>query len=288
MQLRTILCPIDFSDVSAREIDVAAEVARAFGARLVLHHNRTALTPGLGRQWDWDATHPSESYTDADAERHLQNVLASLPAEARGEGLVSAGPLGPAVLAIAEALPADLVVLGSHGWTSEDHASVADRLIRQAPCPVLTFDEHAQASARFRLAAADGEAAPCVSVPTDFSETGGHAVAYALSLAQALPVKVHLLHVLPAAAGVDATTSAEIRLGGGVPHELRDRVTVDVREGDPATEIVAHATAVGATFIVLGEHARGFLRSMLTRDTTRAVVHAASCPVWVVPRRTAA
>jgi nucleotide-binding universal stress UspA family protein len=38
---------------------------------------------------------------------------------------------------------------------------------------------------------------------------------------------------------------------------------------------------------VLGEHVRDILRHLFTLDTTRAIVHAASCPVWIVPARAA-
>jgi nucleotide-binding universal stress UspA family protein len=213
----------------------------------------------------------------------MQSVLASLPREVRPEGVVSVGPLGPLVLTLAAELPADLVVLGSHGWSTEDHASVADRLIAQAPCPVLTFDERAEASARFRLKPAEGQAPPCFVVPTDFSETGDHAVEYGLSLAQALGARVHLLHVL-GASGPDARLSAEIRLASVVTPALRERIALDLRQGDVRTEILAHLAALRPTLAVLGEHARGFLRRWLTRDTTRAVVHGAICPIWVVPR----
>ena len=290
MQIRTILCPIDFSDVSVRELDVAVEVARAFDARLVLHHNRAAVAPGLARQWDWDAMHAEEAYTDADAQRRMQGLLAALPPEVHPEGIVSAGPLGPLVLTLATELPADLVVLGSHGWSSEDHASVADRLIAQAPCPVLTFDERSEAPTRFRLGRAGragGDAPPCIVVPTDFSETGEHAVKYGLDLAHALAARVHLLHVL-AESTPDTILSAEIRLSYGVPPELRERVAIDVRAGDVRAEILTYLESVRPTFAVLGEHARGFVRRWLTRDTTRAVVHGAICPVWVVPRGAAA
>jgi universal stress protein A len=285
MPIRTILCPVDFSDVSARELDVAVEVARAFGARLVLHHNRGAVAPGLARQWDWDAEHHDEAYTDADAQRRMQGMLASLPSEVHAEGVVSVGPLGPLVLTLAEELPADLVVLGSHGWSTESHASVTDRLLAHAPCPVLAFDERAQAPARFRLGrsgAPPGEP-PCIVVPTDLSESGDHAVEYGLGLAQALGARVRLLHVL-GRSSEDAAFAAETRLSHAVPAELRERVAIDVREGDARAEILAHLAELRPTFAVLGEHARGLARRWLTRDTTRAVVHEATCPIWVVPR----
>ena len=41
--IRIVVCPVDFSPVTAHQVDLAADVCRAFGARLVLHHNVTAV-----------------------------------------------------------------------------------------------------------------------------------------------------------------------------------------------------------------------------------------------------
>jgi nucleotide-binding universal stress UspA family protein len=130
MKSGTILSPIDFSDLSARELAIAADVARAFGARLVLHHNRMAIAPGLARAWDWEATHHTENLGEAEA-------LAAVPAGVPAEGVISAGPAGLVVLSLAQRLPADLIVIGSHGWSTDEHASLTERVIAGAPCPVL-------------------------------------------------------------------------------------------------------------------------------------------------------
>src|SRR6516162_1354539 len=113
MRLRTILCPIDFSDLSATETAVAVDLAREFGARMVLHHDCAVIPPGIARQWDWEATHGNTD-SEAQAERRMRAALNALPRDVRAEGVVSAGPVVGALLALAEDLPADLIVLGSH------------------------------------------------------------------------------------------------------------------------------------------------------------------------------
>jgi universal stress protein A len=283
MRLRTILCPVDFSDLSAIETDVAVEVAREFGARLVLHHDCAAIAPGLARQWDWEATH-READSEAQAERRMQAALNALPPDVRAEGVVSAGPVTGALLALAEQLPADLIVLGSHGWSTETHASVTERVIADAPCPVLTFNEGAVSTGRFRLRAEAGGEPPIVVVPTDFSPTAAHAVRYAWALARALPIRVHLLHALPRLAP-DAESAARARLEALRPSDVSGPVDVHVTVGDAAEAIFAHLATVKPAFAVLGEHARALLRRAFTRDTARRIVHGASCPVWVVPQR---
>src|SRR5262249_16695411 len=210
MRLRTILCPVDFSDLSAKETEVAVAVAREFGGRMVLHHDCAAIAPGIARAWDWEATH-QKTDGEAQAERRMQAALNALPRDVRAEGVVSAGPVAGALLAVAEELSADLIVLGSHGWSTETHASVTERVIAEAPCPVLTFNEGAVSSVQVRLPAAAGAEPPIVVVPTGFSPTAAHAVRYAWALARALPIRVHLLHAIPRATP-DDVRSARVRL----------------------------------------------------------------------------
>jgi universal stress protein A len=285
MQLRTILCPVDFSDLSATETEVAVTVAREFGARLVLHHDCAVIPPGIARQWDWQATHGNTD-SEAQAERRMRGALNALPRDVRAEGVVSAGPVVGALLALAEELHADLIVLGSHGWSTETHASVTERIIAEAPCPVLTFNESALETGRFRLRPETGGERPIVVVPTDFSPTAAHAVRYAWGLARAVPIRVHLLHALPGRSR-DAESAARSRLAALQPADVSGPVDVHVTVGDAAEVIFGHLAAVQPAFAVLGEHARALVRRVFTRDTTRKVVHGASCPVWVVPQRAA-
>ena len=283
MQLRTILCPVDFSDLSVTETAVAVDLAREFGARVVLHHDCAVIPPGIARQWDWEATHGNID-SEAQAERRMRAALNALPRDVRAEGVVSAGPVVGALLALAEELHVDLIVLGSHGWSTETHASVTERIIAEAPCPVLAFNEGALATGRFRLRPEAGEELPIVVVPTDFSPTAAHAVRYAWELARALPIRVHLLHAVPRHSP-DVESAARSRLAALQPADVSGRVDLHVMVGDAAEAIVAHLGAVQPAFAVLGEHARAVVRRVFTRDTARKVVHGASCPVWVVPQR---
>jgi len=44
--IRTVVCPVDFSPATSRQVDLASDVCRAFGARLILHHNVSDLSVG--------------------------------------------------------------------------------------------------------------------------------------------------------------------------------------------------------------------------------------------------
>ncbi|MGH7895282.1 MAG: universal stress protein, partial [Candidatus Binatia bacterium] len=282
MRIRTVLCPIDFSTLDPAEIGVGLEVCRAFGARLVLHHNVAAAEPGFSRAWEWEKTHYGEADRQPEAERHLRTLVERIGREVRAEGLVTSGPVGAVVLSLAEQLEADLVVLGSHGWSTQDHASVTERLVDESPCPVLTFDGRAGRPA-FRLRTQSGKPLPVV-VPTDLTPGSAAAVGYACGLARALPLRLDLLHVIdPAHCGRDAQRNAHAALDAMVPPDLVGRVSSHVRTGPAATAIIEYVAESVPAFAVLGEHARGLLRRVLTRDTTREVVHRVGCPVWVVP-----
>ena len=288
MRIRTILCPIDFSNLSGREIQSAAEVGRAFGARLVLHHNRMAIAPGLARAWDWEATHRTERLGEAEAERRMAAALGAVPAGIPAEGVISAGPVGLVVQALAEQLPADLVVIGSHGWSTPDHASVTERVIAQAPCPTLILHEGGERP--LLLDSVPGRPrSPRTVVPTDFSPTACHALHYAYALARALPLHLDVVHVLPRGPrrSAAAENAALEQLEATVPADLSNRVVTYVRYGDPTAEILACLADVRPHFAVVGEHARDLVRRLFTRDTARAVAHEASCPVWIVPARAA-
>lgn len=278
MNIRIVLCPIDFSTLADQELDLAVQVCEAMHARLVLHHNLSAISPVFAKAWEWDEAHRSDERSAADAERRVADLLKRLPAAVHAEAVVSHGPLATVVLALAEKLPADLLVLGTHGWSSEDHASVTERIIERSSCPVLTIRDAASLQT-FRLRRQPGEEAPLVVVATDFSKSADTAVAYAFSLARALPARLHLLHVSPSA-HVDEALKA---LDQSVPADLRDQTECHVQVGHADAEIERHLAATAPDLLVMGTHARGVWRRFFTRDTAGQLLHHATCPVCFVP-----
>jgi nucleotide-binding universal stress UspA family protein len=278
MNIDIVLCPTDFSELAERELQLAVQICEAFGARLILHHNLSAISPGLSKAWEWDQSHQKDERSAADAERRMKKLLAQLPKTIHAEAAITHGPVATVLLALAQQLPADLLVLGTHGWSNEDHASVTERVLERTPCPVLTIHD-AEALRVFRLRpGADGEGARVV-VPTDFSPAATKAVAYAVELARRLPLELHLVHVSAGPAS-DDTLETLINL---VPPELTNRAQVHVRSGRPLEEIKAVLDIVNPALIVMGTHAHGFWRRVLTGDTARTVLHGASCPVFFVP-----
>jgi nucleotide-binding universal stress UspA family protein len=155
------------------------------------------------------------------------------------------------------------------------------RLIRMADVPVLAVASGACAAPHR------------IVVACDFSETSLRAARLAVELA-APGSFIYLAHVAPRDAGVAdwQTWGDRYRQDAGAAlrktaAQLRtpDDVTVQrvLLQGDPATELLAFATSVGADLIATGSHGRGFVARMLVGSVTTRIVRCATCSVLSVP-----
>jgi nucleotide-binding universal stress UspA family protein len=147
-QIKRIVVPHDFSDTAQCALTYALDLAEKFGAGITVVHayeypvlsypEGPALTGDLVRQ------------IQAAAEAALAGVVSR--ARRPGVEIDSALRQGPAwseILAAAKDTKADLIVIGTHGRRGLSRAllgSVAERVVRTAPCPVLTV--HGPASER--------------------------------------------------------------------------------------------------------------------------------------------
>jgi nucleotide-binding universal stress UspA family protein len=280
---KIVLCSVDLTDLTGPEVEFASEVCDAFGARLVLHHNVIAVAPGLTRAWEWKGLHSEAQESKREVEQRLRKIMSGLPPTFPVEASITTGSLVPIVLELATRLPADLVVLGSHGWSTEEHASVAERIVDRAPCPVLTLHDTAGAPMRCRLRARPGEAMPEVVVPFDFTDQGAVVLEYAFDLARALGLYLHVLHVERPRADARSHDELRHRLAALVPADLVGRVECHLESGEPVDRIMDFLRERMPACAIMGEHARGIVRRYFTRDTARELLHRAPCPVWFVP-----
>lgn len=282
--LKTVLCPVDFSPATPRQVDLAADLCRAFGARLVLHHNRhsTGIGPSVG--WMWNADHHGDPEADADAK--LRECVSRVPEGVAVEPLITQGPTSRMVLAMAEAIDADLVLLTAHGTMSEDHASITEQVLDQGRRPVLVLHESSR-EARTPHFASRSDEPQVVVAPTNLTPGSRSAIEVGAGLARTLPIELHLLHFLPPARGGRRDDESEekvrSRLRALVPEDVAARAHVHVEYGNPAEGIARAAQQLSAACIVMGEHTHNPLRRWFSRDTSRAVLHQARCPVWYVP-----
>lgn len=137
LSIQTILVPTDFSETDDQALQVALSLGRDHHAKLVLF---AAPPPPPPASEVYVPLHDYDGVTDA-TERQLSELartITALPVETK----VRIGPPGPAIVAVAEECQADLIVMGTHGRRGLSRillGSVAEYVLRHAPCPVLTI-----------------------------------------------------------------------------------------------------------------------------------------------------
>ena len=290
ISLKTVLCPVDFSAATPRQVDLAAELARTFDARLVLHHNRHSLGSVASVGWMWNAAHHGDSQAVVDAK--LRDCLSRVPEGVRAEPLTTEGPASRAVLAAGELVKADLVVLTAHQTLSDDHASITQQVLEDGGRAVLVLHEPAVEPRTPRFAP-DSDDPQVVVAATDLEPVSRAALELGFDLARQLAIELHLLHVLPSArvwsrhhAGSDEDVLGQLR--ALVPDDLTARVKVHVEHGDVGHGIATAADRLSAVCIVMGEHTRTSGRRWFRSNPQSVVLHQAHCPVWYVPSTRAA
>jgi nucleotide-binding universal stress UspA family protein len=143
IRLKKILYPTDFSDSSLEALRYAVSFARDFRAKLVLMHvvNEQIFSEGLNLP-RVTAPEALEQELSAEAERRLKALI---PADERAgldrETVILRGLPFLEIVRYAKDNDIDLIVIGTHGRSGLEHVifgSTAERVVRKAPCPVLT------------------------------------------------------------------------------------------------------------------------------------------------------
>ena len=295
IRIGRIVCPVDFSEGSRRALERAAVLARWYEAELVALH-AVPLVPALFPLAP-GVSHATLEPFDVEAmARELETFTAGLAAKTpRLQLMVRSGAAAPVILDLARELEADLLVLGTHGHSGFRRlrlGSVAEKVVREAPCPVLTVPGAAEGHL-------DDAVFKHVLCGVDFSESSRRAVEYALSLAEEANGRLTLLHTIEwVPDGSDAThatfgtkmyrqslvAEARARLAELVPAEARDWCQIEIRVacGEPEVEIVRAAATERADLLVLGSGHPGPIDRMLFGSTTTQVLRQAWCPVFTV------
>jgi universal stress protein A len=142
IQIKRILVPVDFSAQSLKALHYALSFADQYGAKLiVLNVVEPAVYPSeLGYiPSEIEALHENVM---KNAKERLQDLVTNrLPREIPAEYRVRVGSPYLEIAAAAKEMEADMIVIATHGYTGLRHVflgSTAERVLRHAPCPVLT------------------------------------------------------------------------------------------------------------------------------------------------------
>ncbi len=296
--IHQILCPVDFSDGSRRALDHALGLAHWHGARVTALH----VSPMEGlpvRPFAGPVVPEPITLAPSDRARLVAELRAFVTREAEESAMVedvlAEGNPTEEIVARADAMRADLIVMGTYGGHAFGRlvlGSVTERVLRVAMCPVLTIPSHAPDAVPVgpKLYAS-------VLCAVDFSDPSLSALSYALSFAAEAGARLTVLHVqerhverlLPPFEHeyYDVTEYleeyeqtalrrlAEAAAALRSPAEIRPIVAV----GKPWREILRAADNVAADLITIGVHGPGAFNRFFFGSTASHVVRQAACPV---------
>jgi nucleotide-binding universal stress UspA family protein len=281
--LRNILFATDFSQASDAAAPIAIQIARRYGAKVYgVHVNRfddyTATAPNA-----WAAmVEAAEKETKEDA-RQLNEQLEGVEHEV----VIGEGNIWEVTSKVIEQKEIDLIVLGTRGRTGLGKVilgSVAEQILRQAPCPVLTVGPHvnpwSDEYAKMRE----------ILYATDLAAELPMAAPYAISLAQENQAHLVLLHVVEDPKAGDLVDSPEVvdvkqrKLQQLVTEQagLWCEPTYIVEQGAAAEKILDVAKRRHTDLIVMGARPAKGLATHLNIGTVHEVVSQATCPVLTV------
>lgn len=298
VEFRNILCPIDLSDASVRPLAYAAAFARWYDARLTVLHVVPTFDPMQVRSGSLGD--PVRIMYPMPREEVLDELRRALDAAGIATlDVTLAAEAGDAVATIVDravVIPADLLVMGTHGRSGFDRlllGSVTEKVLRKAPCPILTVPPHAPARAPVDVAFKQ------ILCPVDFSLSALQAFGFALDLARQAGGSVTVLHAIEWLADEEARAHAHFNVPEYRQHLVEDaharlrallaeepRTWCDMKDvvaiGRAYSEILKTAAAHEADLIVMGTQGRGGVGLTLFGSTTQQVVRAATCPVLTV------
>ncbi len=163
LPIHTILHPTDFSAYSDDALRLSCSLARDYGARLVVLHVLERPVVAYAGVMTAPPPPPPSAEERRSLQEQLQRVRPADPA-ITVEHVLEEGDPAAAVLAVARERACDLIVMGTHGRTGLRRllmGSVAEQVLRGAPCPVLTVTspQHPAPSPEKAAGAADRPAA---------------------------------------------------------------------------------------------------------------------------------
>jgi nucleotide-binding universal stress UspA family protein len=304
-QLSQILVPVDFSECSGLAVRLAGHFASAFQAEIDLLHVVELLefvpdekgNGALGYE-------PLVEF----AEKQGRAKLDALVADCARQGLKirraisERGRPSDVVVDVAKRGNYDLLTIATHGRTGFNRVllgSVAERIVRHAPCPVLSA----------RAPSVKAHSTPKrVLVPVDYSPFSRAALEYAGFLANAFAAEVDVVHVWDRPSYVSDDVVVQGRDGrrrslsemilANAQREMTDflaeapnaqgTATVELPKyrllsGEPVSTLLAEVEKGAHDLVVLGTQGRTGLKHLLLGSVAERLVRLSPVPVITVP-----
>jgi len=282
-QPKRLLVATDLSESNIAALRYARMLAERFRSKLTVMYSDSIVYPvelfGDVPSLVYASTPEHQARLRIEVEEHVDPILREVPYDV----LVTVGPPAAAIVRAAEEKKADLLVIGTHGhhgWRRALLGSVAEGVLHESKCPVMTVSRHSPLPAQGPVAITR------IVCPTNFSDVARESLRVAGALASAFNAQLVVVHVVeePAAA------TDELRLRREVEPRL-ERICAFreiVLRGGAAERILDCVEDLGADFLVIGAQRKRFRSDTVIGATTERLVRFSACPVLTVPSAVAA
>ncbi len=293
MNINHIIVPTDFSATANNAVKQAFILATMLQAQVTVIHARVmyeddpSLIPEKLRSLKKD----EEEYEKELRQRLKENVSdVNIPVNYE---LIRGYSAPSAILNYLNTTSADLVVIGTHGRSGVEHfliGSVTEKVVRYAPCPVLTVPTNFQGKDLF----------PKIVVPFDFSRHSIKALELASEFIQLGTKEIHLFYAVdkdvhPALYAwgmksvldiipdiVDKAEEKMAKIMKGIPELSKAQIIKKVDTGVPHKEIARYVSKIDADLIVIATHGLVGLDRMLLGSTTERLLRAVKKPILTI------
>lgn len=283
MNIHNILLATDFSSCSEAALQFARFIAKHYKASLLIVH---VISESVYKDVPPELMQEAKARTTADARAKLER-LRQHTNDASVELLLEDGQVADALLGISESRGIDLVVVGTRGHRRIQRlllGSVAEKLSRQARCPVLVVPDSAVSY--------DSEIGlKTILCPTNFSERSRAALKQAWDLAKSFSAHILLMHAvedstLDRANRLEQRNATEERMKSISALLVSEKASPEIEfvvEFGPIAQAIARVAAEReVSLIVLSIQRSKPVVAHLPPEITYSVAQQVSCPVFTI------
>lgn len=266
---RTLLVPTDLTETSRPAFQFARLWHTYFGGEVhVVHAQHFELPPYFSSGQIQSLSKELKRAAKAAAEYLRRDSAAALGFDA--EVSIAEKPPVEAILETVATTGAELVIVGTHGRHGADRfwlGSVAERVLRASPKPILAVRQGMAASSLGHILC-----------PVSFSEVGREALRYAAAMAEAGKLRLTVLHAVE-----EGNKPPDCDL---VPEAVRARCHIEelTFHGDAAGAILTAAQELKPNVIVMGAERKTAALGHIFSSTTERVMQRADAPLLVIPK----
>ncbi len=289
LKFKTIVVCIDFTAASNLALLYARRFAAHYGAKLLLVH---IIDPARISPEEMDARPALHDIIDS-AKNDMQKLWTELAENGIvGSWIVRHGNVRDMILDAVQENHADLIVLGSKGMAltgGSRFGTVAEQLVRAAPCPVLTVVPES------RWQELENDHRRLLLVPTNFSAASQAAFLYALEFAKSTGASLLLVHAVeydfavePIAGQLEDLRAEDMRMLLTSARAANVEAESIIRVGDASKIILDLARERKADYIVMGVRGGDQVDGTRLHGRVQGLMHRSPCPIFSIYLRKSA